>query len=368
MKKIGIVSYNTHVTYTNYGSALQLYALNKAINSFGYDSYLIDYIPRKFEGFNTLDPIGDINFDVDSVTKELINSSKEAFIENYLKYERFFTNNFKRIGTYDRHNFNKLGNLIDGFVCGSDTIFCIDEFGYEDGYFANYPIMRGHSVAFSASFGDFNFDANSTKKFAKLINNFNAVSIREDKYLNHVRSLTNVRVERTIDPTLLLKKEDYEPIIAKRQIEDNYILYYSRRFNKKMDDLVRKLAKENNLKVVEISLFSAHSELGSVMRYDAGVEEFLSLIKHSSIVVTNSFHGMLLSIVFKKQFYCFSRPENGHKMVEITSLLGIRNRLTLDDCFKDITPINYDEVDKILDRERRRSLEFLKYELDVCLK
>ena len=94
---------------------------------------------------------------------------------------------------------------ITGFVCGSDTIFCIDEFeGFDDGYFANYDCMKKNSVAYAASFADSHFEQDDYQKLNERLKNFNAIGLRENQMIPYVASHVDVPVQRVIDPTLLL--------------------------------------------------------------------------------------------------------------------------------------------------------------------
>ena len=57
MKTIGIVSCNTHVNFTNYGSALQSWALCRSVENLGYVAKLVDYCPPMMEDRDILNPM-----------------------------------------------------------------------------------------------------------------------------------------------------------------------------------------------------------------------------------------------------------------------------------------------------------------------
>ncbi len=172
-----------------------------------------------------------------------------------------------------------------------------------------------------------------------------------------------VKVEEVIDPTLLLNSTEYECITEKRRlVEGNYLLYYSRRYNPIIEEYVEKIAKEKGLKIVEISLRATNANKGHIMFYHAGVEEFLSLIKYASFVVTNSFHGMIFSVQFKKEFVIFSRALCDTKIIELLELFSLKDRMlvTGNETF---SPIDWNNVDSNIKSARAESLKFLKESL-----
>jgi hypothetical protein len=195
------------------------------------------------------------------------------------------------------------------------------------------------------------------------LQNFKALAIRENQMIPIVKRYVNVPVQKVLDPTLLLYPEDYISITAKKQYNEPYLLLYARRYNEKMEDYARSLAAKKGWKIVEISLRATNKDLGHEMRYDAGVEEFLSLIKNAEIVITNSFHGMIFSVQFKKPFIIFSREQCNTKIQELLDLFGINDRLLVTGNEPDPLPIEYETVHSRIDSARKNSIEFLYKEL-----
>lgn len=362
MKRFGVVSYNIHSNFTNYGSALQSYALNKAIAKLGYYPVLVDYCPDCLKDKDALNPFKNMwDSDPDSIAScEL---SMPAIKDNYWKFDRFYNERFNRSRPYTRENFSEIMGEVDHFVCGSDTIFSPDEFGLDDGYLANYPCMRQNSISYAASFGDPHFSEKQYVELDRKLKNFRALGIREELMINYIKEKVNVPVQRVIDPTLLLEAGEYEDILAdKRPINDEYLLYYSRRYNPIMEAYVGRVSRERNLKVVEISLRAKNADKGHIMLYSAGVEEFLSLVKYASFVVTNSYHGMIFSIQFKKDFVVFSRALCDSKINELLDTVGIYDRV-LKSGTESFRPIDYDDVFRKISAFRERSMSFLETSL-----
>ena len=372
MKKLGVVSYNIYGNFTNYGSALQSWALHTAIRKYSdgkVEPILMDYCPDILADKDPLNPLKNL-WDKDEESRKMCELSMPAIKENYKKFDRFYHEEFNRSkNKYDSSNFDECVEKegLDGFVCGSDTIFCVDEFGIDDGYYANYSSMKnGYTVSYAASFGDSHFDDNSYKILDERLKNFKAIGIRESGMVNYIKERVNVPVQKVIDPTLLLDVEEYDEIIEpKRLIEDKYLLLYVRRHNPKMTAYAEKLAKDNGWKAVEISLRATNAD-HNIMYYKAGIEEFLSLVKNAEYVVTNSFHGAIFAVQFRKEFVIFSREQCDTKVYELLSMFGILDRLLVSGEEELYKAIDYNLVFENIKREREKSIAFLKNELEGC--
>lgn len=371
MKRVGIVSYNMHGNFTNYGSALQTYALHHAIDRLdpgNIQSIVIDYCPDILLDKDVLNPIANM-WDTDDASRERCRLSMPAIRKNYKKFKSFYRNKYRLSKhNYTSANFNDslLQEKLNGYVCGSDTIFAVPEFGFDNGFYANYDSMRGRSVAYAASFGDYDIPAEDEQHLSKMLSNFNSIALRENDKLSLVKSLTTKPIHKVIDPTLLLIPSDYETILTKPDTLKPYLLLYSRRHNEAMQDYAEQLAAENGWDVVEISL-NASNAVKHTMRYDAGVEEFLGLVSNASMVVTNSFHGMIFAIQFKKPFHVFSRKLCDTKISELLDLLEIKGRMHTSDSSTEVVPIDYDSVHARIDKARIESLDILRNEITQYL-
>lgn len=372
MKYIGQVSYNINCNFTNYGSALQSWALSQMIDrigaEYGIRSKLIDYCPKVLEDSDCLNPTKKM-WDTDFEARRQIELMMPAIRENYKKFEDFYTNRFRRTKKkYYDTNFNDIVNdeAIEGFVCGSDTIFCINEFkGFVEGYYANFDCMRGKSVSYAASFGDPTFTEQDYITLNNRLQNFKALGIREFDMLPYVKEHVNVRAERTIDPTLLADSSLYDSIIAEPQMQEKYILLYSRRYNKNMEQYAEEMSKRTGLPLVEISIRAKNIEKGHIMRYDAGVEEFLSLVKHAECVITNSFHGVIFAVQLKTPFYCFSREQGDTKIGAILDLFGLNDRIMIDGTEHINSEIDFDDVHQRIAKARKPAEDYLRYALSI---
>ena len=366
-KRMGIVSYNLYGNFTNYGSALQQYALQHVVNNLpegNVESIVLDYCPDVLRENNVLNPFPNM-WDQDEEVRKNAELSMPAIRKNWIKFQQFFKEQYDLSkGKYTSQNFNdSLRNEnLDGYICGSDTIWCTLEFkGFDDGYFGNYSVMKqSHTIAYAASFGDAKMEGKDWKILAERMKNYKAIGVRENTYLSFIKENTkDILVRRVLDPTLLLKGKEYEIITAERQLEEPYLLLYTRRYNHKMEEYARKLAEKNNWRVVEISLRATNVDRGHIMRYDAGVEEFLSLVKSAEYVVTNSFHGVIFAIQMHRNFSVFSREQADVKIDELLGWLNLTGRKMVTGKESLEEEIDYETVEAVLADKRKESLEYL---------
>ena len=366
MRRFGTVSYNMHCSFTNYGSALQTYALQRAINEISpgeIEALVIDYCPDALKDRDVLDPYATM-WDADEESRRMVELTMPAIRENAEKFDRFYHEVCKTTDTtYDSSNFEESLSAegLDGYVCGSDTIFCIREFGgFDDGYYANYPSMRdSHTVSYAASFGDVDWTPAELRTLKKRLQNFKAIGIREDEMIGFIRENVDVPIAHTVDPTLLLEGKDYACITAEPQMDEPYVLLYSRRYSPDMEAYADRVADELGCRVVEISLRATNAERGHVMRYDAGVEEYLSLVEHAQYMVTNSYHGLIFAVQKHTPFAVFSREQADTKIDAILSWIGLTGRkIVARDADVPLT-MDYGPTDERLAGIRATSKKFL---------
>lgn len=325
MIRIGIVSYNIYCNFTNYGSALQSWALYQSIKRISPDLYqpvLVDYCPDSLSDKDPLNPFSNM-WDQDPESRKMCELSLPAIRINYQKFDHFYHTYFGLTSQkYTSENFNSIAH----------------------------------------------FDTDSYQILNNRLQNFLAIGLRENKFIPYLKEHINpngIQVFRTIDPTLLLDTGDYDTIAASRIITEKYLLLYARRYNKEMEAFAEKVARDNGWTIVEISLRSTNSAKGHKMFYEAGVEEFLSLVKYSEYVITNSFHGLIFAVQYRKQLAVFSRESGDNKIAEVLELFDLKECL-LTKAPSVIPQIHdYDAVHARINTARETSLDFLTKELNL---
>lgn len=367
MRKFATVTYNYHCNYTNYGSALQTWALLRVLNSLApgeVEAVNLDYCPASHLDKDPLNPMKN-TWDTDPESLRQLELTMPAIRENYVKFDRFYHEECNLSeGSYTSSNFDDslAAEGLDGYVCGSDTIFCIREFdGFDDGYFANFPAMRNRSISYAASFGDVDWTEDEINTLEERLTNFKALGVREGGAdFEWIQANVDVPVTRVLDPTLLLTGADYSPIVGEPQMDEPYVLLYSRRYNPAMETYADRVAKRLGCKVVDISLRATNAERGHVMRYDAGVEEFLALNKEARYVVTNSFHGLIFAAQMHTPFSVFSREQADTKISQLLAWLGLSNRAMVSGDEDVSLEMNFNDMESRLAGLRESSLSYLR--------
>ena len=120
-------------------------------------------------------------------------------------------------------------------------------------------------------------------------------------------------------------------------------------------------------KIVEISLRAENAKKGHIMYYQAGVEEFLSLVKYSQTVITNSFHGLIFGVQYRKPIFVFIREQADRKIGNVLKICGLKDRIIRDSNVLCSKEIDYDTVYKMIAEERKSSLQFLDEELKLVV-
>lgn len=242
-KRIGIVSYNIHYKYSNYGSVLQSYALQEALKLYTECTPLvIDYCPDNFLECDPLNPLNITENIEQAYAQQHIDL--KAIAENEQKIRHFIATRYHLSnGKYTSDTFSdslQQENL-NGYLCGSDAIWSIEYFKHFDkAFYGDYPCMQGRTFAYAASFGETVFDTELREQMLLRMKNFKAIGLRESTEFDVITKNTDVHVEQVLDPTLLLPAEKYQTIMSERIIAEPYLLVYSRRQDTKMYDLAKK--------------------------------------------------------------------------------------------------------------------------------
>lgn len=326
-KKIGILTYHSGF---NYGACLQAYALQTTLKKFGYDSEIINFETDAFvasrEMFSTKP----------RRLKEFIkNITRIPYWKSLHERERMFNSfTFEVLKSSPRYRTEdeviKHAEDYDCIICGSDQIWNLthvkDDPAITHLFFLNFP-KKQRRVAYAASFASFTKIAYLHEdEFIPWLKEFDAISIREQDGYEYVKS-KGIECELALDPTILLDKEDYEPICRERLIEGKYIAMFGWNTNDDLVETAKLVSKKLNLPVYNIVPPPRKMFCGIPRKLDVGPCEFLSIIKNAEFVVTNSFHGTAFSTTFEKPYVSVVSGKADSRMYSLLQQLGLDNHL-----------------------------------------
>ena len=186
------------------------------------------------------------------------------------------------------------------------------------------------SIALSASIGARELGKRHQKLFAVALREFKSISVREESASMIIEKLIGEAPAVLVDPTLMLDETSWRAIANDGLLPDEpYVLVYS------LGDKSHAVLElcESVMRVHGATRIVWLSDADDGREVPAGPSEFLSLVANAEAVVTDSYHGTIFSIIFKKQFFVFERAGSPDMFSRLETLLG---QLSLQDRFFDV--------------------------------
>lgn len=340
----------------NYGNKFQNYAIQNVLKKYFNEVYTLTsskiWRPRKNEAILKFFP------KVFFMKKESLERKK------YKNFEKFSQNYIAQCVQTDS---KKLGQDFDSVCIGSDQIW---NPYYYDNFYYSFGKFSKNVFSYAASIGINEIPENYQEDMKIGLNRLKHISVREEKGAEIVENLTGERPKVLIDPTMLLTAEEWDKIIEKpkRMPKKEYIFtYFLGEYSKERREYIKKIAEKNNLEIVSLG------QIEDDKYFCSSPSEFLYLIKNSKIIFTDSFHGSVFSILYKRPFYILNREGVSFSMnSRIDTLIkkfNLENR-EINNYAKQIDmEYDYSEVQILLENERKKAIEFLenslKEQLDI---
>ena len=344
--KIGIITY-THGC--NFGQRLQNYALQRQLEKLGNTVYTI----------LQTSPYG-IKGDLKQYIKSIRNSFFFASKDDMMKRERLFKQFNKKfihffstpLVFYGENSW--IANRFDAFIVGSDQIW-----SPMSAYVGNNAFLRfchdNQKLTYAPSLSVSEIPSNKIEYYRKSLIPFNYISVREDLGAKLIKEITGKDVEVVIDPTLLLNRSEWDNVRKECTLKPNE-KYTLEVFLGKRPENINEVRKVQNNKIVFVDSNTPISP-----------DEFIDLVEGASYVLTDSYHASIFSAIYHVPFYNFSRSEYGQSMNSrfdtLYRILGITSRQW--DFLKDKQDdtMDFSIIDKNIENERKKSIDFLKREL-----
>lgn len=338
--KIGLITYHYS---QNYGAVMQTYATCRILKELGHDVEIINI--RQLE-------------------KRKLRHI--VFIPKYRKFNSFM-NRFYSHQTSIIHDVQELRERSFDYNCllvGSDQVWnpmisldrCM-------AYFLDFGNSNMKRVSYASSLGISEWPVEKKyllKDIARALYNFNAISVREKTGQQLLKNIFNLDAQLVVDPTML--HSDYSEIVNKVSNTNNIVCYLLNRTGEQLK-ASRFISKQLN-KNAQI-LTSVYPVCGFEYVYPPSIEEWIEYIAGANLVITDSFHGVVFSLLYKRNFVVFA-VNNGKnsRLVDLLELVGLKNRYFTS--FEELKKSNiyncdvdYSQVAPIIERERKSSITYL---------
>lgn len=389
MRKVGIVSCYFQ---PNYGSMLQAYATQMALEKLGYENETID-----ISGFRReIQKAKLLYFAKASLTSGIlltkIGRAKDAIVRKLSQnvytdhmamrnraFHRFEMKYFTLSPAY--HSKKELSevcpNRYSAVLVGSDQLWLPGNIA-ADYYTLNFVPRSVNTIAYATSFGQSTLPRSSEEQAKAFLKKIKHISVREESGQRLIEKLVQRTVPVVCDPTLLFTGEEWLSVQPKEpMVEEQYIFVYFLGSNPLHRAFVKRLKAETGLQVVALPHIDEYvkedEECSDIQMYDVDPGQFLNLIRNASYVCTDSFHCTVFSIQYRKKFFTFKRFSDHNKqstnsrLDTLFALTGIQGRLLQgnETASPEAYPvIDFDQVHERLAYARRNSYRYLKDALE----
>lgn len=363
LNKIGILTF--HASH-NYGSMLQAYALQHFLRGIGQNSEIIN-----------------LRIDVQKRIYSVPSSTWtwRDWIHIILK-KRFYLNRlFKwyKFEFFIRHQLNVTNKeykswqeilqdlpllKYDAIIVGGDQIWnraCGD---WDIAYLLPTELNNIKKIAYSPSLGPImsRFQNSETKDLLyKYLKDFDYISVRDMDGADYVSELLGEKIKTVIDPTMLLKVEDYISFIGNKPlIYGSYILYYSPFPNKDVEEVALEHAYKKKTRIV--TTIALDNNVKDFFLYEnVGPKEFLNILYYADEIIGQSYHLLVFALLFHKEFYILGDSKDS-RIDGLLKTLGIVDRFIniSNRTQNNIQPIDYKSVESCIEQKRAESISYLK--------
>ena len=371
MIKILSLYYKNH----NYGGQLQAWALHHVLSQNGKSCVQISFQPS-----STFKP--SIWSRLSSLTvNKILNKINQQFNFNFKKKlavrrKKFieFEVAIPHTEVYSEKTITECVKDGDIFVVGSDQVWNPD--WTLSTYFLDFVPKSNLKIAYAASLGKSKISNDFLDQASKYLEDFASISVREKEARIVLENHLKKKISLVLDPTLLVNAEEWQSQAVTPLPDQSYIFVYLLGDNVNHRKKIKEYARRKNLEIVYIPHVHFHYQIkdygfADKELYDVGPKEFLGLIQGATEVITDSFHGCVFSVIFKKQFCALKRHQDNlennmnSRLYTFFDSLDLKSRLVEDSfSIEDMlnimsSPIDYAKTEKTLFELRKVSLNYL---------
>lgn len=332
----------------NYGASLQAYALQTYLESLGHDVSIIDYKPDYLSNHYKLWSVSNSVYDKPIIKQAYLMAKLpgrllalkrkrvfDHFTRHYLKLtERYHSNEELK------HNPPKA----DVYIAGSDQIWnTFFQNGRDAAFYLDFAPKQAKKVAYAASFATKDVSEEYRPFVTRMLQNFDAISIREAISLPLLKSLGYDDGFAVCDPVFLLTREQWNVILPEERISENYLLVYDTEGSETLRIIACEIAQKKGLKIYNVS--ASPFDYADKNYWASSPVDFLKLIRDAGYIISNSFHACAFSMIYEKNFCVVNRTEGiNERMKSLLADYEIEDRLTCEFTPMLLETINYERV------------------------
>lgn len=366
MLKAGII---TFASAHNYGAILQAYAMQNYLEKLGIEANIINFRPKEIDNVYKLYKIKKSKFKVVRIIKKAhkIAVTKLKYrwkIEKYNNFEEFINNKLNITEEYK--NLKQIQNAYldyDILIAGSDQIWNTDlTKKFQPAYFLEFGKKDAIKISYAASLGRDELDPKYVLFYRRYLKNFDYITVREKSMIPLLQDLTEKEIKQVVDPTLLLEKKDYDEIkIDSKYKGQKYIYVHFIGKDPKVIEIADYISNLLDIPILHnLPTKTFDNELD--YHYNEKIGQIIDVVENAQMVISNSFHLTILSIMYEKQFITVPHSKRPERMKNLLEDLELENNLVEDvrilPDLKDLE-IDYKKVQEKLQKAKKESVEFL---------
>ena len=373
--RIGIL---TQPLYCNYGGIIQCYALQTVLKRMGHETIILQ---REFDKHYTfkgaciyyakhlikllLGRQSSWHYFVDPKKRDYIAQNTYNFIDKNIKprSNHYYTSNELKQDVA-RQN-------LDAIIVGSDQVWRPDYSPCLPNYFLDFlEDWKTKRIAYAASFGSdtWTYSNIQTQICGSLLKQFNAVSVREQSAIELCKKHFGVNAIQTLDPTMLLEQDDYLNIIDRKERKRGELFCYVLDRSQEKKHIIAHIEKATHLKPFESMPELKENNYNLYGDIDKCVypplEDWISAFYEANMVVTDSFHGTIFSIIFNKPFWVIGNERRGMtRFLSLLSLFNLEDRLITTASLNTLNiykTIDWKRVNEHRKKLQKESMDFLQ--------
>lgn len=348
-KKVGLLTF--HRT-SNFGSYLQTYGLYRKICDLGAECEIIDYRCPAIEQRESLQQ-KKWSFHPKKIARQIL--IQPAVNAKAKVLQQFSAENMRFSPVYTTENIHLANKEYDKFVAGSDIIWGRDITGDDYHYFLDFVTDATKKYAFASSVGDCVIRKDEPI-LPDLLRDFSKITVRETEAAKWVEEVSGCKAQVVCDPTMLLTEQEWDQAIPTKQKYSNYVLVYFKNPGEKSLADAKAYAKQHGCKVLHINYGIPHKGVTNIK--PKTLNEFLSLIKYADMVFTASYHGMLFSLYYEKEFLFYTRAHKS-RVLSLAERLGVQANCGDQLDVLDYPSVDYSKVKPRMDQFRDQSVAAL---------